>query len=62
MLLFNYDTTRHTDEYILKYNSDALQKFKEWKALRGNESHKQLKQSHTDGGGEYSSKKLTEYL
>jgi len=34
MLLFIDDATRHTDEYILKYKSEALEKFKEWKALR----------------------------
>jgi len=33
MLLFIDDTTRHTDEYILKYKFEALEKFKEWKAL-----------------------------
>jgi hypothetical protein len=33
MLLFIYDATRHTDEDILKYKSEALEKFKEWKAL-----------------------------
>ena len=34
MLLFNHDATRHTDEYILKYKLEALEEFKEWKALR----------------------------
>jgi hypothetical protein len=33
-VLFIDNTTRHTDEYILKYMSEALEKFKEWKALR----------------------------
>jgi len=33
MLLFIDDATRYTDEYILKYTSVALEKFKEWKAL-----------------------------
>jgi hypothetical protein len=33
MLLFIGDATRHTDEYILKYKSEVLEKFKEWKAL-----------------------------
>jgi len=62
MLHFIYDTTRHTDEYILKYNSDALQKFKEWKAVGGKVSCKQVKRFRTDGGGDYSSKKSREYL
>jgi hypothetical protein len=43
MLLFNDDATRHTDEYILKYKSEALEKVKEWKALREMESGKQVK-------------------
>jgi len=29
MLRFIDDATRHTDEYILKYKSEALEKFKE---------------------------------
>jgi hypothetical protein len=48
MLLFIDDATRHTDEYILKYNSEALEKFKEWKALREKESCKQVKRFRTD--------------
>jgi len=61
-LLFIDDATRHTDEYILKYKSEALEKFKEWKALREKESGKQVKRFRTDGGGEYTSKKFAEYL
>jgi len=34
MLLFIDDAMRHTDEYILKYKSEALQKCKEWMDLR----------------------------
>jgi len=55
-------TLRRTDEYILKYKLEALEKFKEWKALREKESGKQVKQFRTDGGGEYTSKKFAEYL
>jgi len=62
MLLFNDDATRQTDEYILKYKSEALEKFKQWKALRENELGKQVKRFRTDGGGEYTSKKFAEYL
>ena len=43
MLLFIDDSTSHTDEYILKYKSKVLEKFKEWKALREKESGKQVK-------------------
>ena len=62
MLLFIDDATRHTDEYILRYKSEALEEFKEWKALREKESGKQVKRFRTDGGGEYTSKKFAEYL
>jgi len=62
MLLFIDDAMRHTDEYILKYKSEDLEKFKERKALRENESCKQVKRFHTNAGGEYTSKKFAEYL
>jgi len=62
MLLFITDTRRYTDEYILKYKSEALGKFKECKALRWNESGKKVKWFRTDGGGEYTSMKLAKYL
>jgi hypothetical protein len=62
MLLFINDPTRQTDEYILKYKSEALEKFNEWKALREKESGKQVKRILTDGGSEYTCQKLAEYL
>jgi hypothetical protein len=46
----------------LKYKSDALEKFKEWKALKEKESGRQVKRFRTDGCGEYTSKKLAGYL
>jgi len=46
----------------LKYKSEALEKFREWKTLREMEWSKQVKRFRTDGGGEYTSKKFTEYL
>jgi len=62
MLLFIEDATKRTDESILKYNSEALEKFKKWKAVGEKESGKQVKRFRTDGGGAYTSKKLAEYL
>jgi len=59
MLLFIDNTTRHTDQYILKYMLEALEKFREWKALREKKSGKQVTRFRTDGGGEYTSKKFT---
>jgi hypothetical protein len=43
MLLFIDNSTRHKDDYILMYQSEALEKFKEGKALREKESGKQVK-------------------
>jgi len=40
MLLFIDNAARHTDEYILKYKSETLEKFKEWKSLGDKESGK----------------------
>ena len=60
-IVINY-ARRHTDEYILKYKSEALEKFNEWKALRERESGKQVKRFLTDGGSQYTAKKFVEYL
>jgi len=62
MLLFIDDATTHTDEYILKYKSEALEKFKEWKPLGEMALGKQVKQFRTDGGGENTSKNFAQYL
>jgi hypothetical protein len=62
MLLFIDDATRHRDKYISKYKSEALEKFKEWKALGEKELGNQVKQFRKDGGGEYTCKKFAEYL
>jgi hypothetical protein len=62
MLLFISDARRHTDEYMLKYKTEALEKFKEWKALREQKSGNQVKRFCTDGGGEDTSTKFAEYL
>jgi hypothetical protein len=58
MVLFIDDATRYKHEYILKYKSEGLEEFKEWKALGEKKSGKQVKRFRTDGRGEYSSKKL----
>jgi len=39
-----------------------MEKLTEWKALREEESGKQVKRFHTDGCGEYTSKTFAEYL
>jgi hypothetical protein len=40
MRLFIDATMRSTDEYIVRYKLEALEKFKEWMALREQESGK----------------------
>jgi transposase InsO family protein len=62
LLLFIDAATRHTDQYILKYKSEALEKFKEWKARWQQESGKRVQGFRIDGGGEYTSKQFAEYL
>jgi len=62
MLLFIDDAMSHMDDYILKYKSEALETFNEWKALREKESGKHVKRFRTDGGGEYTSKKFAHDL
>jgi len=61
MLLFIDNATRHMDEYILKYKSEALQKFKEWKAAGEKVSGEQVTRFHADGGGQYTCKEFAEY-
>jgi len=62
MLFFIDDATRHTDEYILMYKVEVLEKLNEWKALREKKSGKQVKRFRNDGGGEFTSKQFAEYL
>jgi hypothetical protein len=61
-LLFIDKSTRHIVEYIVKYKSEALEKFKEWTAVRERESGKQVKSFRTDEGSECTSKKIPEYI
>ena len=61
-LLFIEKATRHTDEYILKWKSKGVWKLKELKAVREKELGEQLKRFRTDGGGQYTLKKYTEFL
>jgi hypothetical protein len=62
MLLFMDDAMRHMEEFILKYKSEALEKFQERKAFREKESGNQVMRFRTDGRGEYTSQTFAEYL
>lgn len=48
--------------YFLKYKSEVLEKFKEFKALVTNASSKEIGKLWTDNGGEYVSREFESYL
>lgn len=54
-------STTYMNKYILRYKSDALEKFPEWKTLSQWELGNAVKQFPTDGGGVYTFKKFAEY-
>jgi len=60
MLLFIDTAIKHMDEYILKYKSEALEKFTEWQAVIETESGKQVKWFRRDVGIKYTSMKFAE--
>jgi len=62
ILHFIDDSKRHSDAYILKYNSDPLPKFQVWNAHREMDLGKQVKGFCTNGGSEYTSKKFVQYV
>lgn len=62
MLLFIDDATGDTSVYILRKNSEALSRFKEWKALQEKESCRQLIRLRTDNGGEFTSSEFASFL
>jgi hypothetical protein len=62
MLLFIEDAVRGMNQNTLKYMSEALQKFNQWKAVREKQLRKEVKRLHNDGGSEFTLKKFAEYL
>jgi hypothetical protein len=62
MLLFIDDATKDMSMYILRKKSEALSRFKEWKALKEKESGHQLMRLQTDNGGEFTSSEFASIL
>ena len=48
--------------YIMKYKSEVLEKFKEWKAITEKLTETKMETFQTDNGGEYTSKDFEDYL
>jgi len=48
--------------YPIRHKSNAVVKFREWKALVEAETDSQVKVYHTDNGGEFTSKHFEDYL
>ena len=61
-LTFTDDKTRYTWFYPLKTKDQVFDRFLEWKAIVEKSSGKKLKTLRTDNGGEYTSKKFSDYL
>ena len=61
-ITFIDDKSRYTTAYVLKFKSQALEKFKEWKTMVEKMSGKPLKSVRSDNGGEYISKEFELYL
>jgi transposase InsO family protein len=61
-LTFIDDFSRKVSVYMLKTKGEALEKFKEFKALAENQSEHKIKVFRSDNGGEFISKGFRRYL
>jgi hypothetical protein len=61
-LTFIDDKSRKTFVYFLKSKGEVLEKFKEFKALVENQTGKRIKTLRSDNGGEYSSRRFSDFL
>eukprot|EP00253_Pinus_taeda_P005553 PITA_05553 len=55
------DFSRNTWIHFLKKKSEVFDRFKEFKALVGNQTEKKIKVLRTDNGGEFCSKEFEEF-
>lgn len=62
IVTFIDDFTRRVAVYNIKYKSQVLEKFKEFKNLSENQLQKKIKKLRTDNGGEYCSDEFDKYL
>ena len=61
-ITFVDDYSRYSRSYFMKHKSEALDKFKEFKAIAENESATKIKALRADRGGEYISQEFTSNL
>ena len=61
-ITFVDDYSRYSHTYFMKHKSEALDKFKEFKAIFENESGTKIKALRADRGGEYMSQDFLAYL
>lgn len=61
-ITFIHDATRYTEVTMLKYRSEALNAFKNYKARAEKETGKQIKCIRSDNAKEYISKDFTQFL
>ena len=61
-ITFTDDYSRFSRSYFMKHKAEALDKFKEFKALAEKESGMTIKVLCSDRGGEYMSEEFTDFL
>ena len=62
LLMFTDDFTRYRVGYLLKWKSEALTRFKEYKALVEEQRGSTIRKLRTGGGGEYTSNEFCHLL
>ena len=62
VLTFIDDSTRRSLIYLMKYKSEVMKKFIEWKALVERQSERKIKCIRSDNGGEFMSTEFVNYL
>ena len=61
-ITFTDNHSRYGYVYLMKYKSETLEKFKEFKEEMENNMRKSIKILRSDRGGEYLSTKFSDYL
>ena len=61
-IIFFNNFSRYGHVYLMKYKSEAFEKFKEYKNEVENQTGKSIKTLRSDRGGEYLSTEFTQFL
>ena len=61
-ITFIDDHSRYRYVYLIRYKSEAFEKFKDFKAEVENQLNKSIKSLRSDRGGEYLSNEFQDYL